>query len=267
LPSNRNHLLLLNNGAFNYFTFYLYRGNFLLGARHNKLLEYPVSQSAYIYSINGNPIFNYKFMWLDYLKKINFLKKLYASNSDLWFITNRYEFLGLLDTFARDSRAKVFHYNSRRLFQQGYLGVAETLNFRMKLMGISNTSGYKEFQQSKDKYYFLINNEKRDKLFLDEMIESGFNDEDRLCISTANTNSLYINSYMYGLFGNNIPLSSKYFYFSLLKKCAANIFSENILIRSKMKFSNYSNHYLYKIPHYAGYCRSFPYSNMMLDSG
>lgn len=71
------------NNAYNYFAFKQFRGNFLLGARHNKLFEIPVTRHAHVFSINGHPIFNYKFLWLDYIKKINFLKKLYSSNSDL----------------------------------------------------------------------------------------------------------------------------------------------------------------------------------------
>jgi len=257
----------MHNSAFNYFAFYLYKGNFLIGARYNKLLEYPISRSAYVYSVNGNPIFHYKFMWIDYLKKINFLKKLYASNSDLWFITNRYEFLGLLDSFAGEAQAKIFHYNARRLFQEGYTGVPETLNFRMKLMGIKNTSGFKEFQNSKDKYYFIINNEKRDKLFLDELIEPGYNNEPRLCISTANTNSLYINSFIYGLFGNNIPMSSKVFFFSLLKRCSGSVFSNDYFVRKKSKFDNFSNHNTYRLTHRSGFSKSFKGSPFLMDSG
>lgn len=264
-PSNRS--VFMKNSAFTYFAFYMYKGNFLLGARYNKLLEYPISQHAYVYTINDNPVFNYKFMWIDYIKKINFLKKLYASNSDLWFITNRYEYLGLLDSFALESRAKLFHYNARRLFQEGYVGVPETLNFRMKLMGIENTAGFKDFHNSKDKYYFLINNSKQDKLFLDEMIEPGYNDEPRLCISTANTNSLHINSSMYGLFGNNIPMGSKYFYFSILKRCSGAVGANDFFIRQKTKFLEYGNHSLYRKVHYTGYNLSTGHRCMFFDAG
>lgn len=263
---NSTRSTFMINGAFNYFAFYSYRGNFLIGSKHNKLLEFPISHSAYVYRINGNHIFHYKFMWMDYIKKINFLKKLYASNSDLWFITNRYEYLGILDDHARESKAKIFHYNARRLFQEGYVGVPETLNFRMKLMGINNTAGFKNYHNSTDKYYFLINNERKDKLFLDEMAEDGYNNEPRLCISTANTNSLHINTFFYGLFGNNVPMSSKFFYFSLLKRCSGTIFHNDVFVRSKSKFSNFSNHTYQRRDHISGLSTSFGPSPLFLGS-
>lgn len=255
------------NRAFNFFSFYRYRGNFLLGARYNKLLENPIANSTYIYHINGIPVFHYKFMWLDYIKKVNFLKKLFASKSDLWYITNRFEFLGILDAYADQTGAKLFHYNARRMFQEGYVGVAETLDFRMKLMGIKNASDYTSYHKNKDKYYFLINNQINDKLFLDEMIEPGYNDEPRLCISTANTDSLYINTNFYGLFGNNVPMSSKFFYFALFKRCYGTDGFSLASLNSRSRFLNLSNHSMHKLRHISMLRRSNYWDYVMLDSG
>lgn len=161
--------------------------------------------------------------------------------------------MGLLDSFAKNSKANLFHYNARRMFQEGYLGVLETLDFRMKLMGIENTAGFTRFHKSKDKYYFLINNDLRDKLFLDELaVEEGYNNEPRLCISPANTNSLHANSFIYALFGNTMPMASKYFFFSLLRRCSGDgvvISQERQFVRSFTKFANFSNGYYYRRCH------------------
>ena len=131
------------------------------------------------------------------------------------------------------------------MFKEGYLGVAETLDFRMKLMGIENTAGFSFFHKSPDKYFFLINNQLRDKLFLDELaVEPDFRDTPRLCISPANTDSLYANERIYGLYGNNVPMASKLFFFQLLSRCSGSGLGFNDdkhYVRSFTKFSNFSN--------------------------
>jgi hypothetical protein len=149
------------------------------------------------------------------MKKINFFKKLYASGSDMYFITNRYEHLTLLDKNAHRVGANIMFFERLGQFSSKYSTNVHILERKMSYMGIANHTDFKTFYDSNDKVFFMLNNELRDKMYLKELSDSG-----AFCISVANGDSLYINRAFHGVFGNYKSFKSMNFLFSLLARCS-----------------------------------------------
>jgi len=150
----------------------------------------------------------------------------------VWFITNRYEYLGILDSRAYQARAAIFLYSRRGQFSFKYSHTAFTLEKKMGYMGVCNTRDFLQFHNSPDRLFFTINNERKDNTYLAELASKGY-----LTVSSANSDSTRINTNFYGLHGNNRPVKSMYYFLGIFVKCAMSTTGEIEKYPVQTKFS------------------------------
>jgi len=149
------------------------------------------------------------------MKKTNLIKRIYASNNNLFFITNRYEYLHILDDHAQRANATTIFYERLGQFSNKFEHMPYLFDIKMKNFGVHNQLGFLDYYASNDKVFFTLGNEERDRTFLSEIGRSGF-----FCFSTADTDSLFISRHFVGLFGNNDNLRSLQFFLQLFVRNA-----------------------------------------------
>jgi len=129
------------------------------------------------------------------------LKRLYSARNNFFFITNRYEYLHILDAHAKRAKATTLFYERAGQFSNKFEHMPYLLEKKMRNLGVNNDVGFLDYYESNDRVFFTLGNDARDTVFLKEIWRSGF-----FCLSTADTDSLFINRAFVGLFGNNDSL-------------------------------------------------------------
>jgi len=160
-------------------------------------------------------------MWLNYMRKVGLLKKLYGAKNNIFFITNRYEYLSLLNSYARTANASTLSFERKGQFSNKFEHMVYMLNEKMTSLRATNQLGFKEYLTCNDRVYFTLANDPRDSAFLAELGRAGY-----CTLSTADTDSLYINKFFIGLFGNNDSPRALHFFLQLFQRASGGIASK-----------------------------------------
>jgi hypothetical protein len=160
-------------------------------------------------------------MWLNYMRKVGLLKKLYGAKNNIFFITNRYEYLSLLNSYAGTANASTLLFERKGQFSNKFEHMVYMLNEKMTSLRAANQLGFKEYLTCNDRVYFTLANDRRDNAFLVELGRAGY-----CTLSTADSDSLYINKFFIGLFGNNDSPRALHFFLQLFQRASGGIASK-----------------------------------------
>lgn len=146
-----------------------------------------------------------------------------------------------MDSCAGKASANLVFFGRTGQFGYKYSYNAATLEHRMRLMEVANTASFLSYHNSNDKVFFTLNNEERDRGYLQELADASY-----LCISSANSNSLFIGDAFYGLFGNNRSFRSIYYLLEIFSICSGshtNFHKLSFLTRKSFCKTIYRRHY------------------------
>jgi len=103
-------------------------------------------------------------MWLNYIKKINLMQRLFgAGDNHMFFITNRLEHLRFLDHYADRIGintlffAKAAQFSGKCGYKDNYMGGAEY----MKSYGVKNYLTAEEFRRTGKRVFITTSNSNR----------------------------------------------------------------------------------------------------------
>ena len=149
------------------------------------------------------------------------IKRLYASRSDFFFATNRYEHLRLLKTYARASRASVLYYGRTGQFTDWFtrLDMPYLLDKNSAQLGAPSSVPGEAYISSGGRVLFTLSSDARDEAFLKDLIGA----DDLLCIAAADVDSLYAGSHFVPLFGNNDSFAAWHFFLEIFSRSAGSL--------------------------------------------
>lgn len=124
---------------------------------------------GYRYVFRGEPL------WLDYIKKYTAFRRLKASGSNWVMISNRYEYLKLMDTYSSYvNNAYVMHYGSRRLFTDRYYALPSYFSSDfVKNAGFRRHLTFEQFKNPAGNIFCVPHNQPRDRPFFSDLTNAG----------------------------------------------------------------------------------------------
>lgn len=152
-------------------------------------------------------VFYFKTMWLNYIKKINALRAMYGSNSSFFFLSNRFEHLGVLKSHAIHAKAQTLVYERGGQFTErfggdgSYLWDKKLVNF-YGLPNIYNFNNY--YRRTNSHVHFTLSSFERDVPFMSEVLTY---DHRSIVVAPADADSAAPQKFL-ALFGNNSSLKS-----------------------------------------------------------
>jgi hypothetical protein len=194
---------------------------------------------ANLYSGIRNEIvfFNSNFLFFDYIKKANFLKKLSNAGSEYHFTTARLEFFPLIKRFARECGGTEIEFNK-------FMDLTRALN-KIDIKD-ANTPG--EFFSSADPVIFLFNNDNLGSRSIMKEIKL----KNYFTISVADSNSLNTNpGGFFTLYGNDDSRVSLRFYGNFLQHClkvkyGTGALKKKVTLQKKKYLSNENEEFIIK---------------------
>jgi len=167
-------------------------------------------------------IFFYRKMWLNYIKKINLVKRLMADEKNhFFFITNRLEHLHFAAACADKISANTIFFEraAQFSFKLGPSDADYIMGEKMGNLGVKNFMTAADYKHAASKIFITIaNNSPKDKLLFKSL--TGHRAElDFLTFTPADTNSHCVSACI-PLFGNNDSPQAWNFYMNVFNRSA-----------------------------------------------
>lgn len=165
-------------------------------------------------------IFAYEKMWINYIKKINLIERLFSDKrNNFFFITNRLEHMKFLAGYAEKIGGNAVFFERDGQFSRkcGARDSFYTMDKKANQLGARNLMGGGDYARAKSKIFIVLNNNNTDdRFFLWNLATAQLK---LLTFSPADTNSLFTSRFL-PLFCNNRGFKSWGFYLNLFVKAA-----------------------------------------------